>query len=484
MQSARRKAKVPPPRAVEGARIRYLDGETECSGTVAKVVRHEGPKGSRPIFYVVAEAGVEIDKRSVIAVSNPDKRAQQAAIDLLGRDVVENLVATRAAVRQYEYEHSNQYFPTTEGQNNMTTTALQRNVAGSIQLGSQYGYTPEYVQLIKNTVARDSTDEELQMFISTCHAAKLNPLNREIYFWKQQGKVIIHTGIQGLRIAAERTGCYAPGPPVKREYDENGKLVSSTAYVKKFSHGEWHTIEETALWKEWARDTQQWKGNYGYHQLDITAERHALKKAFPQLAPIALTETMETNGNGSGPHPAETETPEDAERRTVLANELLQIGGLFCDADQFASLKAAVQSHPLATLEERHANAMVRLREHVLGEVGRAYQGNAFGRFLNEALPNGLDAATCDDLFKTLDSLPTSGDLPTHTGPARKGKTETVTAEEVELDDLKSEIMETVSIMADGDLDKIDELLDGRVLNNMTRSQLERFKASLNAEPV
>lgn len=363
------------------------------------------------------------------------------------------------------------------------TQAIAKVSAGALALGSQFGYTPEYVALIKNTIAKDSTDDELQLFLTVCSHSKLNPMNKEIYFWKgRDGKVVIHTGILGLRIAAERTGRYAPGKPIKREYDEKGNLVSSTAYVQKLVAGTWFEVEETALWNEWNKDNTQWKGQYGKHQLDITAERHALRKAFPQLAPINTSETMGDSPEAYSAN-ATPETPEQLNRRHDLTELLLKIGQRICTPDQLNSLESTIGTTPLSLLEERYQNAIVKFKEHTLSEIGQVHQGEAFSQYIVKMFPTGIDNASVYEMNAAIDSLSdTEAAQPDATATVVEAEAETVSDEEAKRIALAEELMELVSERAGGELDKIDEILDGRVLPNMTVEQLTKFKASLQTD--
>lgn len=161
--------------------------------------------------------------------------------------------------------------------------------------------TRDQVDLIKRTIAKGCSDDELQLFVAACNRYGLDPFAKQIYAIKRGGAMTIQASIDGFRAIAEKTGRYAPGRAT--EYTEtDGKVTSATAYVKKqSSDGTWHEVGETAHWAEYNGNNSMWQ-RMPHVMLAKCAESRALRRAFPaQLSGIYSTEEMAQAGGSAAP---------------------------------------------------------------------------------------------------------------------------------------------------------------------------------------
>ena len=199
--------------------------------------------------------------------------------------------------------------------------------------------TRDQIDLIKRTVARGATDDELQLFLYTAARVGLDPLMKQIYAIKRwnsvsgQNEMTIQTGIDGFRLVADRTGNYAPGRAPTFETDNEGNLLSATAYVQKFSHGIWIECAATAFYSEYVQRKKDGLPNHfwktmPHSQLAKCAEALALRRAFPaELSHVYSFDEMGQAANPAEAYPASREVKNEAKTTGNLKLIEAQIAG-------------------------------------------------------------------------------------------------------------------------------------------------------------
>jgi phage recombination protein Bet len=276
---------------------------------------------------------------------------------------------------------SNTQRRTTNNQNEPQALTVITPDTKSGKLAQTLGMPGEYVQLVKDVCATGATDEEFFLFLQVVHDTGLNPLTKEIWFYKMYDSLagkqlpVIHASIQGLRKAADKMGGYAPGKETTYEYDMDGKLISATAYVKRKVDGDWHEISFTAYWAEFGKDQNKWK-TMPKHMLGKCAETHALKRAFPRLDSMIESDmllaasTPPPSYNPPAETPAEPtpeEAEEDARKRSMIVDDLDAMAEILLPGDELAKLRAWTEEAPLEALMEKFHNALARFTQYAKG---------------------------------------------------------------------------------------------------------------------
>lgn len=142
-------------------------------------------------------------------------------------------------------------------------------------------FSEDQIDLIKNSICKGASNEELQFFIMACQRTGLDPFARQIYSVPRGGQRTIQTSVDGFRLIADRSGKYSPGREPTFSYDKHGNLESATAFVMKQTRdGTWHEVSANAHFSEYNAGSPLWK-KMPRAMLSKCAECLALRKAFP-----------------------------------------------------------------------------------------------------------------------------------------------------------------------------------------------------------
>lgn len=207
------------------------------------------------------------------------------------------------------------------------------NVPATITQSSQVAqrFNPEQTALIKRTICKGASDDELKMFMWQCERTGLDPFARQIYSIERREKRndnwvtvrSIQVSIDGFRLVAERSGKYA-GQVGPLWCGDDGQWhdvwVQKTAPVasrvgvlrKDFQEPCWGVarFDSYAQKTKDGSPTRMW-ATMPDVMLAKCAEALALRKAFPQeLSGLYTSDEMEQAAEAPRANPHVTK-PED-----------------------------------------------------------------------------------------------------------------------------------------------------------------------------
>lgn len=162
-------------------------------------------------------------------------------------------------------------------------------------------FSPTEIELIKTTICRGATNEELAYFLAVCKRTGLDPFRRQIYAIKRWDSdlrkevLAFQTGIDGLRVIAANAGNYAgqAGPywcgadGAWRDIWLDDDNPPHAAKVGVYRKGYPEPIWGIAKYREFVQRKKDGQPNHMWatmpaNQLAKCAEAQALRKACPE----------------------------------------------------------------------------------------------------------------------------------------------------------------------------------------------------------
>lgn len=224
-------------------------------------------------------------------------------------------------------------------------------------------FTPDQMNLITNTIAKNATKEELELFLYRCKNMGLDPLKSgQIHFIKygnSAGTIVV--GVEGFRAVAHRTGKLSG---IKRGVtrDEKGQLISAWAEVYR---SDWqHPAREEVPFSEYNTGKGPW-AKMPETMLKKCAECATLRMAFPNdLGGVYVDAEMDQAGKAKEPLPPPKQSLDPVPFRIHGSGLAARAIGEIPEPELRMELE---RLELIASPSEDQQRTMDRMREHLSG---------------------------------------------------------------------------------------------------------------------
>lgn len=196
------------------------------------------------------------------------------------------------------------------------------------------GFQQTEIDIIKNSVAKGTTDAELSYFLAVAKSTGLNPFQKEIWCYKSGNDMLIFAGRDGFLANAQKKNDFQgirsayvcendhfkmniPSGHIEHTFDgkERGKITGAYAIVKRANMDSFISY---ASMTEFNKGYNAWKSNPG-SMIKKVAEAHALKQAYA-LNGVDSEHDYDFNRNTFS-----SDQPETVEEPITLHEEVIEV---------------------------------------------------------------------------------------------------------------------------------------------------------------
>lgn len=248
------------------------------------------------------------------------------------------------------------------------------------------GFSPEQVDILRNTLFKKFTDDEIKFSLAVCGRTGLDPFVRQVHFTKRRNTktgeetIVITTGIDGFRLTANRSQNYAGSDEPTFELSDKKKPTKATVTVYKIVQGVRCAFTASARWEEFypgdGPDGFMWR-KMPFTMLGKCAEAQALRKAFPaELSNVYSHEEMAQANND----------------RVLIATKANEVNALLeaksSGPDLEVEAKEEIEEPDFVT--DAAAEPPADLGEYII-PIGKKYRGKRLSEVSSETLKSFLE---------------------------------------------------------------------------------------------
>lgn len=210
-------------------------------------------------------------------------------------------------------------------------------------LSLQNNFTEAQINVIKNTIAKGASDEELELFLSACRRTGLDPFSRQIYSIKYGNNRTIQTSIDGFRTIASRNPDYA-GQTTTLFCGKDGvwtEIWTADGYpfaakVGIYRKGYQEPTFAIAKWNSYVqifngKPSQMW-AKFPELMLGKCAEALALRKAFPNdlsglytAEEMSQAQTSTNEENETEPKKSEIKHIQQKNKKAEASSDIIEV---------------------------------------------------------------------------------------------------------------------------------------------------------------